>query len=564
MEKFSKVLIGFELAVLTSVVYSHVGNNALAVSAEADTNPPPANATASRQFSTNVMEVIRLAESGIEEAVILAYVESSQMPFELSADDIVYLKDLGTEPSIIAAMLRQDTVLRDQELQAGVVPTVTNQFTSDQNLYEPPTKVSQAAPEQPAYVTNAPPEVSYFYNTLEPYGTWIELEDFGWCWQPYVVVVNRYWRPYWHGGRWIYTDCGWYWQSDYSWGWAPFHYGRWHRHPRCGWVWFPDRVWAPAWVCWRYSDRHCGWAPLPPGAHFVAGHGFRFNNVSVGINFDFGLGLDLFTFVEIGHVHERHPHLHALPSERVKEIYGQTTVVNNYVVGRNNTIINQGIAVDRVAAASHREIRPVTIKEIPTASLGSVKPDRIEKVGSTSVLNRQELKLPDRAGHVAAQKIDQRHPIVRPMPPRPLIATPPPREQPSRVKPVPPRPPAPTQTPPKREPFGPAAKPLPAPSMKPESPKARETRPSVPRSVPAQRPLPEPRGYLPPQPQPGIPRTRPSPPSRLESPRGREQRLSNLRPIQPSPLMPARPPAFQPTPQKSVGPQQRSPDERKR
>ena len=100
-------------------------------------------------------------------------------------------------------------------------------------------------------MTGAPPDVSYFYNDLSPYGSWVNLEGYGWCWQPRAVVVSPGWRPYCDGGYWVYSDAGWYWQSTYSWGWAPFHYGRWYAHPRCGWVWMPDRVWGPAWVTWR-------------------------------------------------------------------------------------------------------------------------------------------------------------------------------------------------------------------------------------------------------------------------------------------------------------------------
>src|SRR5437899_3110195 len=88
----------------------------------------------------------------------------------------------------------------------------------------------------------------------------------GWCWQPRVVLINHGWRPYCDGGHWLNSDCGWYWQSDYSWGWAPFHYGRWQLHNRCGWVWVPDTAWAPSWVVWRTAGDFCGWAPVPPHA----------------------------------------------------------------------------------------------------------------------------------------------------------------------------------------------------------------------------------------------------------------------------------------------------------
>ena len=50
-------------------------------------------------------------------------------------------------------------------------------------------------------------------------------------------------------GHWVYTDDGWYWDSNYEWGWAAFHYGRWNHVDNYNWVWSPDTVWAmPSWV----------------------------------------------------------------------------------------------------------------------------------------------------------------------------------------------------------------------------------------------------------------------------------------------------------------------------
>ena len=140
-----------------------------------------------------------------------------------------------------------------------------------------------------------------------PYGTWVDVDGYGRCWRPSVVVYNPGWQPYCDHGHWVYTDCGWYWFSDYSWGWAPFHYGRWFRDPRWGWCWAPDTVWGPSWVTWRYSDNYCGWAPLPPRAVYREGVGFFYNGVAVGVGFDFGLSWNCFAFVPIGHFCDPHP-----------------------------------------------------------------------------------------------------------------------------------------------------------------------------------------------------------------------------------------------------------------
>jgi len=483
----------FKLAALL-VVAAWVGvapfpgaREVLAHPADAGLNPPPDSATASSRLSTNTTEVIRLAEAAADEKLILAYIESAQTPFELSAEGIIYLKDLGIDESILTAMLRHDTTLRERGPQPGAAPPVTNQLNSVPTLLSPATNAAATAGE-PVYVTNAPPDVVPFYEPLEPYGTWVELGGLGWCWQPQVVIINRSWRPYCHGGRWIYSDCGWYWHSDYSWGWAPFHYGRWQLHPTCGWVWLPDRVWGPAWVCWRHSDAYCGWAPLPPAAHFVVGQGFHFNHVKVGINFDFGLAPPLFTFVEIGHLHENHPHLHALPPTRVNVVYNRTTVINQYLVDRNNRVINQGIAVDRVAAASHRQIRPVMIKDAPAPAGGFVKPDRLEKVGSTTVLYRPELKVPSRRSPVVAQKVDERHAVIRrPLPQRVPISAPLAGGLPAVGKPAPLTPAAPAQSPARPSPRDAAVTPAPSPKGKPESPNTPRGASPAPRRAPGRR-----------------------------------------------------------------------------
>src|SRR6266403_5801947 len=59
-------------------------------------------------------EVIRLAESGSGDDVVLAYIRNSQAAFNLSADHILYLKDLGLSSAVLTAMLAHDTTLRGQ------------------------------------------------------------------------------------------------------------------------------------------------------------------------------------------------------------------------------------------------------------------------------------------------------------------------------------------------------------------------------------------------------------------------------------------------------------------
>ena len=371
--------------------------------------PAQAQPAVPTNLSPGAAEVVRLASSGVGDEVVLAYIQNSQAPFNLSADDVLYLKDLGLSPQVTSAMLNHDSTLRSQPQQyapAAPAPATPAQL--------PPAAV--AAPTQPAvtspvavaaptYVSSPPPDVTYFYNDLSPYGTWVYLEGYGWCWQPRTVVISPGWRPYCDGGYWIYTDAGWYWNSTYSWGWAPFHYGRWQMHPRCGWVWFPDRAWGPAWVTWRVAGDNCGWAPLPPHAEFDVRLGWRYNGVTVGASFDFGLGAGAFAFVGFGDFCNHNLAPHCLPPARVTTIYHQTTVINNYVVV-NNTVVHRGVPIERVSAASRAPVPRATVRDWTGGSAGM--PSR-----GGAVVYRPRLQAPTRPVNMVAEKVDAAHPVIQ-------------------------------------------------------------------------------------------------------------------------------------------------------
>ncbi len=342
--------------------------------------------------SAALSELIKLAQAGVDDSVMLSYVTNSQYLFKLGADEIIYLKDLGVPDNVVTAMIEHDRVLQqalNETAQAAAQPAAT-----------PPTVTAEAA--APSYVnppaaqpaeTTAPTNVTYnynyFYNALSPYGSWIEVDGYGWCWRPTVVLIEHDWRPYCHGGRWLYTDLGWYWHSYYSWGWIAFHYGRWFHHPRWGWCWYPDYVWAPAWVTWRYSPGYCGWAPLPPGAFYRPGAGFFYHGRSVGFGFDFGLSSAWFTFVSWDRFYDTRPWHHRLHHSRVTQIINNTTIVNNIVTGDNNTIINRGVPVDFVRRHAGTEIRQVAVRTLTDSKpVPTGRGEWLEQGGRTLAVRR--------------------------------------------------------------------------------------------------------------------------------------------------------------------------------
>jgi hypothetical protein len=207
-----------------------------------------------------------------------------------------------------------------------------------------------------------------FYAPLNSYGDWITLPAYGRVWQPAVTVVNAEWRPYYQGGRWIYTDCGWYWQSDYSWGWAVFHYGRWCYVDRHRWVWIPDTVWAPAWVSWRRSDTHCGWAPLPPSATFRVGVGFA---VGQGVQFDvqFGLSSGHYTFVANNRLGEPNLASVILHNDQVETVYRKSRHMDESYTWneKQRRVHNQGPDRDAEDRAHRPVARPIRFVPPPAA-----------------------------------------------------------------------------------------------------------------------------------------------------------------------------------------------------
>ncbi len=166
-----------------------------------------------------------------------------------------------------------------------------------------------------------------FHESLSPYGSWFETADYGYVWQP-VIVRDVSWRPY-VRGRWVCTDRGWTWISDEPFGWATYHYGRWAYCHGYGWVWVPGCEWAPAWVSWRSSGSHIGWAPLPPETL-----AFRGGRCDSRVDLTFGIGSAWFNFVETRYFGNPIHH-HCLPYTQ-NDIYfnGTVNITNIYVHNR--------------------------------------------------------------------------------------------------------------------------------------------------------------------------------------------------------------------------------------
>jgi len=349
MYRLQSICLGIFMAMLGPVAFAQIE--------ETVTDPIVVATDPSANLSTAAKEVIRLADSGKDKAALMSYVTNSTEPFRLMADDVIYLRDVGIDTEIISAMLKRDGTLATTATQSP--PTAP----APENI-APVQEQAQEAPLVPSpdmtVANTAPADVAPFYSSLAPYGTWVNVENHGWGWQPNVAVTDVGWQPYCDAGHWVWSDCGWYWASDYSWGWAPFHYGRWWRSPNWGWVWYPGQQWAPSWVTWRTYGDYCGWAPLPPNSLFV-GSGFSFNNGFVGFNFGFGLPFDCFTFTTFPHFFHNDFRHHHVSHDQVHKFFHHSQVVNNFNQVNHHVVANNGVPVDRVRHATGRPVHTVPV-----------------------------------------------------------------------------------------------------------------------------------------------------------------------------------------------------------
>ncbi len=225
--------------------------------------------------------------------------------------------------------------------------------------------------------------VDFFYDNLSG-GNWIDVEGYGYGWQPDVAVSDPNWRPY-ADGYWAYTDYGWTWISYEDFGWATYHYGRWARLADYGWVWIPgsDLDWGPAWVSWRTGGDQIGWAPLPPRGPEVVYEG---QPIGARVDIEFDIGPEYYNFCDVRFIGE--PVLRDRlypPAQNVTYITNTVNVTNIYV--QNNVVYNYGPDYNVVSGYSSRPIQRLTIeRQAPTDLSAAARSGAFAKVQGNKLL----------------------------------------------------------------------------------------------------------------------------------------------------------------------------------
>src|SRR5438270_8109104 len=197
--------------------------------------------------------------------------------------------------------------------------------------------------------------VNFFYDNLDG-GSWFEVGDYGYCWQPDAAVNDPTWRPY-ADGYWAYTDSGWTWISFEEFGWATDHYGRWVTLAEYGWVWKPGYEWGPAWVSWRTGGNYIGWAPLPPETEYV----YESRPITGHLDVEFDIGPAYYNFCDVRYIGEPVLRSRLVPYQQNVTYITQTVNVTN-ITYKNKTVYNYGPDINVLNQYSSRPVQRLKLE----------------------------------------------------------------------------------------------------------------------------------------------------------------------------------------------------------
>jgi len=90
-----------------------------AVPAQTANGKTKAGETAATKYSVGIDEILKMAQAGISKEVIKTYIENSPIPYNLSASDLIELKERGVTDDLTTALMKRGAVVRAQANQAA-------------------------------------------------------------------------------------------------------------------------------------------------------------------------------------------------------------------------------------------------------------------------------------------------------------------------------------------------------------------------------------------------------------------------------------------------------------
>ncbi len=128
-------------------------------------------------LSSWALEIQKLQQAGVDQSVILLYITNCAGVFNLSPDQIIYLKNVGISAPVMNAM-----IWHDQQLIAGT--------RSPTAAASPPSAVSAPSPAESPIVATAEPDLTEPLISEDDYYAPEQPADAGPVRAPYPVKLN--------------------------------------------------------------------------------------------------------------------------------------------------------------------------------------------------------------------------------------------------------------------------------------------------------------------------------------------------------------------------------------
>jgi hypothetical protein len=151
--------------------------------------PPAVQAPAETRLPYGVDDVLRLCRAQISEDVVLNFIRNSDIAYNLSSENVVYLRDQGVSDRVIGAMmderqkvLAQSAAQNPAQAAVQTAPAVTSGSTAPASA---PTPAYAPAPAQPPVEVQSAPSTVYVIPNRP---------------NVYDYYTSPYYSPYYYGG----------------------------------------------------------------------------------------------------------------------------------------------------------------------------------------------------------------------------------------------------------------------------------------------------------------------------------------------------------------------------
>jgi hypothetical protein len=187
------------VAVLTTLTLcSWSGDSVVAVESAA----PPV------QLSSGAADILKICRAKVNDDVTVAFIQNGDRRFNLTANEIVYLRQEGVSDRVLTAMLNQQSpsTAAPQLPEQTTAPEIATDFGASQSVTAPAsTAFVETAPASTTYVI---PSTPTYYSFYDPWPYWYDPWPY-WYSYPYFTF-GFYWGywGYWDGHHHDYCHDG--------------------------------------------------------------------------------------------------------------------------------------------------------------------------------------------------------------------------------------------------------------------------------------------------------------------------------------------------------------------